>query len=249
MKLLTTLRTTLVATLALSAVTYGTNAVAMDTFLKAKKVLPGIYYQLDQEFNQTTKTIYCGCDLSYNTKGKNVRWRLDLDSCGYEPRKNAERASRIEVEHVMAAHEFGNQLQCWRDGGRKKCTSSDKKFNKMEGDLHNLYPAVGEVNGDRGNFQFTDWNGTLTQYGKCDMVVDFKGKRAQPPKESRGMIARAHLYMAQEYGIKLSKQQRRIYDAWNQQYPADKIECRRNELIKKVQGNENSFVTDSCEIQ
>jgi deoxyribonuclease-1 len=39
----------------------------------------------------------------------------DWKSCGYKPRKNPERASRIEAEHVMPAHQFGNFRQCWRE--------------------------------------------------------------------------------------------------------------------------------------
>ena len=74
---------------------------------------------------------------------------------------------------MVPAWEFGHQLQCWQDGGRKNCGKSDE-FNRMEGDMHNLFPAIGEVNGDRANFRFSDWNGKPNQYGKCQMLVDFK---------------------------------------------------------------------------
>lgn len=46
----------------------------------------------------------------------------------------------------------------------------------MESDMHNLQPAVGEVNGDRANFMYSQWNGGEGQYGQCDMKVDFKEK-------------------------------------------------------------------------
>ena len=223
-----------------------TTAQAMGSFNAAKRVLPKIYYQLDKEFKNTS-TIYCGCDLNYSGNPKKPRWSLDLDSCGYEVRKNANRAQRIEVEHVMPAWEFGHQLQCWQNGGRKAC-GKVAQFKVMEGDLHNLFPSVGEINGDRGNFQFTDWNGKPAKYGRCQMVIDFKLKQAQPPKASRGQIARAYLYMAETYNIRLSNQQRRLYEAWNRMYPADQVECRRNELIAKEQGNLNRFVTESCKL-
>ena len=64
--------------------------------------------------------------------------------------------------------------------------------------MHNLVPSIGEVNGDRSNYRFSDWNGFPQQYGKCAMVVDFKGKRVQPTQQSRGAIARAYLYMAEK---------------------------------------------------
>lgn len=220
---------------------------AMENFQRAKKELPGIYQTLDKEFGNTS-TIYCGCDLSYSGGGKRVKWQLDLDSCGYEARKNAERASRIEAEHVMPAWDFGHQLKCWQKGGRKECAKDDS-FRQMEGDLHNLYPSVGEVNGDRGNFRFTDWNGKPNQYGKCEMVVDFKDKRAQPPKRARGQIARAYLYMADQYDIRLATQQRKLYEAWDKAYPVTQLDCRRNELIQKIQGNDNKFITEACKLQ
>ena len=219
------------------------SAGAMDNFNQAKKVLPSIYKELS---NPTT--IYCGCPLSIERN----RLRLDLRACGYKVRKQAKRAARVEYEHVMPAWEFGHQLKCWQDGGRKRCTSGkngDTKFKQMEGDLHNLFPSVGEVNGDRANFRFSEWNAVPTQYGQCEMVVDFKGRRAQPPKRSRGMIARAYLYMADKYGIRLSQAQSRLYQVWNRQYAPDDNECLRNELIAKVQGNDNPFVTKACALR
>lgn len=218
-----------------------TQTMAMPSFDSAKRVLPKIYQEIDKKLGDTS-TIYCGCPLSYSKAGK---WSFDLDDCGYKVRKQKVRASRVEVEHVMPAWEFGHQLKCWREGGRDNC-DKNSNFREMEGDLHNLYPSVGEVNGDRGNFQFTDWNAPTGMYGKCEMVVDFKSKRAQPPKAARGEIARAYLYMADKYDIKLSNAQRRLYNAWNKMYAPTKQECMRNELIQKKQGNFNKFISEKC---
>lgn len=90
-------------------------------------------------------------------------------------RKNENRASRVEWEHVVPAWQFGHQRQCWQDGGRKNC-AKDPVYRKMESDMHNLQPSVGEVNGDRGNFMYSQWNGGEGQYGQCAMKVDFKEK-------------------------------------------------------------------------
>jgi hypothetical protein len=70
--------------------------------------------------------------------------------------------------------------------------------------MHNLFPAIGEVNGDRANFRFSDWNGKPNQYGKCRMLVDFKGARCSRPRGRCGQIARAYLYMSQQYGLRLA---------------------------------------------
>lgn len=214
---------------------------AMANFYAAKKALTPIYYQINKELGETS-TIYCGCPIEYSSSSK---WSVDLEPCGYKVRRQAARANRIEVEHVMPAWEFGHQLKCWQEGGRKNC-GKDKTFARMEGDLHNLYPSVGEVNGDRGNFQFTDWGGKNSMYGKCTMLVDFKRKQAQPPVAARGRIARAYMYMAKTYDISLSRAQQRLYEAWDKMYPPQAEECLRNKLIEKKQGNDNPFITGKC---
>ena len=88
----------------------------------------------------------------------------------------------------------------------------------MESDMHNLQPAVGEVNGDRGNFMYSQWNGGEGQYGQCTMKVDFKDKIAEPPARARGAIARTYFYMRDRYQLNLSRQQTQLFTAWNKQY-------------------------------
>ena len=207
------------------------------TFRTAKQDLVKLY-----QTQPTVTTFYCGCDIRYQGK----KMSPDLASCGYEPRKQPKRAARIEWEHVVPAWEFGHQLQCWQQGGRKNCSKS-AEFNKMEGDMHNLFPAIGEVNGDRANYRFSDWNGTPEQYGQCQILVDFKERRVQPPKGLvRGQIARAYLYMSQQHGLRLAAQQRKLFEAWDRQYPADSWECERNRRIGKLQGNTNPFIEKQC---
>tara|TARA_B100001059_G_C17815171_1_gene574739 strand:+ start:1482 stop:2180 length:699 start_codon:yes stop_codon:yes gene_type:complete len=200
------------------------------SFSKAKRLLANMYQD-----NQTT--FYCGCD--YFRQGKKLI--PDLPSCGYQVRKQLKRASRIEWEHVMPAWNFGHQMQCWQNGGRKAC-KKDKNFKKMEGDMHNLVPSIGEVNGDRSNYRFSDWNGTALQYGQCDIVVDFKGRKVQPPLHSKGQIARTYLYMSDQYSIKLSKQDKKLFNAWNKQYPSTYWECEKNQRVNALQGNLNPFI-------
>ncbi|VDZ76879.1 endonuclease I [Salmonella bongori] len=62
--------------------------------------------------------------------------------------------------------------------------------------MHNLQPAIGEVNGDRGNFMYSQWNSGEGQYGQCAMKVDFKAKIAEPPARARGAIARTYFLYA-----------------------------------------------------
>ena len=149
---------------------------------------------------------------------------MDLGSCGYKVRKNENRASRIEWEHVVPAWQFGHQRQCWQDGGRKNC-AKDPVYRQMESDMHNLQPAVGEVNGDRGNFMYSQWNGGEGQYGQCAMKVDFKESRRTA---CRARVASpAYFYMRDRYDLNLSRQQTQLFNAWDKLYPVTDWECKK----------------------
>lgn len=209
------------------------------TFDLAKKRLYSEVYQ------GHALTFYCGC--SYNPKSRKVDW----NSCGYQPRKNPERASRIEAEHVMPAHQFGNFRACWREpekicgskmSGRKCCEAKDPVFNTAHNDLNNLYPAIGEVNGDRSNFNWGEVPGEKREYGACTMEVDESIRRAEPPEYVKGEIARTMFYMEKTYGFRLSGQDRKLYAAWNRMDPPDNWEMERNRRIAKIQGQDNPFI-------
>lgn len=60
----------------------------------------------------------------------------------------------------------------------------------MEADLHNLVPAVGELNGDRSNYRMAVISGEDRTYGACDFEIDSSRKVVEPMAETRGDIAR-----------------------------------------------------------
>lgn len=228
--------------LVISALTTNTVNAEAISFSKAKKKLIGYYATLPQ---QERRSFYCGCALTpYTPEGASKSKRKLLpnwQSCGFQPRKNAKRAGRVEWEHIMPAHHFGQHLACWRNGGRKACRK-DPLFKKMEGDMHNLVPAIGEVNGDRSNYKFGIIAGENRVYGRCDAEVNFKQKRFEPTPNSRGDIARAYFYMADKYQVRLSPQQQQLLIAWNNQDPVSPAEIAKNRWIKSVQGNANPFI-------
>lgn len=217
------------------------------SFAKSKKHLNLEVYH-DQKVS-----FYCGCSYKTievtNKSGKKRRKEaVDHESCGYEPRKNARRATFIEWEHIVPAWKFGHQLKCWQDGGRKNCRK-DPVFKVMEADMFNLVPAIGEANGDRSNYRFGMIEGESRRYGACDFEVDFKQKVAEPTKSVRGDIARAYFYMRDQYGIKLSKQQIKLLTVWGKVDPVSLWECERDRRIEFIQGNSNSFVKANCSNQ
>lgn len=209
------------------------------SFSAAKRILDRqIYTGTDRV------TFYCGCDYAPAPNPNNPdRTRLtpDADTCGLDHRKNEDRAGRIEWEHVVSAWEFGHQLQCWQEGGRKAC-QKDPKFRMMEADLMNLVPAVGELNGDRSNFRFGMIEGEPRKYGDCDFEVDFKQRVAEPPEHVRGDIARTYFYMADQYGLRISRKQRQLFEAWIRMDPVDAAELARSKKIAKIQGSSSLAV-------
>lgn len=225
-----------------------TSLPAVADISSAKQDLTIIESRLD---NPTT--LYCGCRLVFKSSDSYVP---ELDGCGYSVREDKIRAHRVEAEHIVPAYTFGHTLPCWisapKGQGRAQCELTSSLFSKMESDLHNLYPAIGELHSDRSNYSFTNRinssDKTLFTYGQCQMRISPKLKTAVPPNRSKGIIARAYLYMSQRYNLALTMAEERMFKAWNEQYRPDKNECRRNELIELVQGNDNPFITEKCQL-
>jgi len=215
------------------------NAVS---FSKSKKILLKKIY-LDNQI-----TFYCSNPYKIVTvKGKQKALVVN-DRNYYTPRRQFYksgkvniRAKRVEWEHVMPAHNFGKQLSCWKVGGRKACRK-DKTFKTMEADMHNLVPAIGEVNGNRSNFRYGANKPNIGQYGQCNVQVDFRAKRAYVKDDIKGDIARIYFYMSDKYNVRLSKQERIMMQSWNNVDPVSQWEITKNKRVKKWQGNENLYI-------
>lgn len=205
------------------------------SFSKSKKIL------LKKVYFDNKNTFYCQNPYEIKSiKGKE-KALIIKDENFYSPRneytkkgKINKRALRVEWEHIMPAHNFGKHLDCWKDGGRKACRK-DPLFKKMEADMMNLVPSIGEVNGDRSNFKFSASKPTIGQYGRCEMLVDFKKRRALVRDEIKGDIARIYFYMSKKYNIRLSKQERKMFNAWDKIDPINEWERKRKERILKLQ--------------
>lgn len=212
---------------------------APTTFSKAKVVLKEQIY-FDQNQNGAIGTIYCGCDWEWVGRSGG---RIDPKRCGYEIRAIPNRGERTEIEHVFAASHFGQQRQCWQNGGRKNCNKTDPIFNLMEADLHNLTVSIGELNADRSNYRFGVLPNSKNQHGQCNSKVDFKQRVFEPRDDVKGKIARINFYMADRYDLRLSDQQQKLFIAWSKQYPVTPWELERDRRIARVMGHHNEFVT------
>ncbi len=200
-------------------------------------------------------TLYCGCAYSHSTSASGGV--IDATACGYEVRVDATRGGRLEWEHIMPAFEFGQLRSCWKAGhldcvksdgtpfkGRKCCTKSgvDPEFRKMEADLHNLAPSVGELNADRSKHPYGMVPGEPREYGACDFEVGGSPKIAEPMESILGDVARVWLYMSEAYNVRLSREERAMFKAWHEADPVDAFEVLRDQRIEAIQGNANPWV-------
>lgn len=209
-------------------------------FSDSKKILEKIH----KEHGETT-TIYCGCKYSNKT--------IDLKSCGYVKQTKGDRAYRKEWEHVAAAQSFGQSFKEWRDGNPslcgksrgRKCAAKNDLFAEMEGDMHNLWPEIGELNGLRSNYPMASLSTSDYDFGGCKAKIS--GKKFEP-QLNKGLVARTHLYMDSQYpgrGI-VSDKNRKLFEAWDAQFPPSAWECKRERIVSKIQKKENLFTKRKC---
>ncbi len=215
------------------------------TFEKAKKIATQIH-------KEHPYTIYCNCKYS----GK----RVDLKSCGYQIQSDPRRASRLEWEHVVAAENFGRSFIEWREGapqctkkGKKykgrRCAKTNPEFARMEADLYNLWPEIGELNALRSNYQFAELGQeklTTSEFGECKVRIE--DHRFEPMPSAKGRVARVYMYMDQAYpnrGV-ISEKNRKLFEGWAAEHPADSWECERARRIGLVQKNLNPILQSKC---
>lgn len=220
-------------------------------FANAKATLKQIYLDLGQG---AWEDFYCQAPFV----PKDNRLEI-LPSQKYTPRISSKKVQYIEWEHIMPAHRFGSELKCWQGNQSKnsknlpktsnsakstKSTQSSRKscqkdvlFRQMEGDLHNLVPAIDGINRDRRDFEYAIPPSELefSQYGACRVYSDFAEAKFYPAEYSRGWIARTYLYMSKKYGIKLTDDEEYIMHLWDRQYPPSKRERAVREAIERKQ--------------
>lgn len=110
--------------------------------------------------------------------------------------------------------------------------------------MYNLFPAEGEINGDRRDYNWGMVAGAASgDYGRYLFKIDSSQRRVEPPAAVKGDIARAMFYMAETYGFTLSSQDRQLFSAWNRQDPPDAWEQTRNQRIAAIQGKANRFIS------
>jgi deoxyribonuclease-1 len=227
-----------------SASAFSAENETIQSFSKAKSALEKKVYFDHRE------TIYCAA--KFDSK-KNV-----IPPKGFFTKKHKKRAKRIEWEHVVPAENFGRSFSEWREGhpkcvnskgknfkGRNCANKVNKEYRLMQSDMYNLFPAIGAVNAMRSNYNFVAQIDKRSDFGSCDMKIN--DRKTEPPKESRGQIARTYLYMDATYKrYNMSKSQNNLMKAWDKLYPVSDWECKRAKRIELVQGNINNTIVNRC---
>ncbi len=160
--------------------------------------------------------------------------------CG--ERFNSKQRRGYNVEHVFPMSWVTSAVKC---GKRKQCRRNSDVFNRIEADLHNLYPARVDVNKERSSFRFGMVGGEPRKFGRCDFEVDYRARAAEPSPTVRGDVARSMMYMAYQYrhvGVKLFDRQAQLMLDWHKADPPSNQEKARNSKIEKIQGNRNPFI-------
>jgi deoxyribonuclease-1 len=204
--------------------------------------------------------IYQGhqCTLYSNCAYTDAR-EVDYGQCAYRPRRDNPRAHRIEWEHVVPAEAFGQSSLAWRQGhplcrdshgrpfaGRRCAARADTTYRRMEADLYNLYPEIGEINRLRSNFSMAEIAEDTAQLASLPIKVGHR--KFEPRPGAKGDVARTYLYMEAAYpgrGI-ISGKNAVLFSGWDAQDPVDAWECQRALRIELLQGNANPYVMRPC---
>jgi deoxyribonuclease-1 len=202
---------TLVASLlfALAILVQLTSDAAADTpgWRRAKNTADDVIYA------GKDRTLYCGC--VYTSHGSNDgSGSVNHQACGYQPPpKHANRAGRVEWEHIVPASLVpARHFDCWVLGNREKCEREDPRAQAMIFDLHNLAPSIGQVNALRFNDRYVEnLPDETSDFGNCP-IEDKKGA-FEPPDCLKGDVARIWLYMSLRHGVVIPPDERDMFSS------------------------------------
>lgn len=212
-------------------------------FASAKKILKKFnFFGIKEE-------LYCGCSFEKNSITKE-------NSCGILPRKNLKRAMRIEFEHIVPFENQVGHTSVWDIGnnlcnGQKGRKCASKIFGHLEGDLWNLWPAAGELNGDRSNYSFSPMVVNKKEYGKCEFSIE--DKKVSTRNSIKALIAYTYIYFQKTYSKYLknnfiSNKNEKMFLAWTK-FPLTKEQCNWANQVYFFQGNKNEDLLSACQNQ
>lgn len=128
-----------------------------------------------------------------------------------------------------------------------RCFMNKQHFN----DMHNIFKSDIYINNVRSNYKYIDnndrefklYNHTFKKLYTSNNYVNSKLNLFVPDDESKGLIARAIMYMSYTYNYDYKN----VIDNnnlinWCFKYPPTKLEYSHNNLISQIQKNRNVFI-------
>lgn len=150
--------------------------------------------------------------------------------------KFVDAGARVTADSIYQVPWIKDAIGCTT---REQC-ESNKEFQRVTADLHNMYPAEKRVQLDRRNILFDKVSNSDPLPEKTCIYRMFGGQM-EPNNEIKGEVARAILYMHAEYDLKVPGPINMFID-WNNMDAPSTHEKTRNDLIEKIQGNRNKFI-------
>jgi deoxyribonuclease-1 len=74
-------------------------------------------------------------------------------------------------------------------------------------------------------------------------------KKSNLEKKREALLHEFLFTWEKTYGVSLSNQDRKLFEAWDRMYPVSSKECLRDKRIYNVQGDHNPFVYDKCGLE
>lgn len=110
-------------------------------------------------------------------------------------------------------------------------------------DLHHLFVADAEINGQRGSYKFGDVIHAQYSEGGSKLGTDAAGQtRFEVRDASKGNIARAVLYFAVAYDLAIDADEEATMRRWHAADAVDDAERARNDAFETAQNSRNFFI-------
>ena len=185
----------------------------------------------------------------YPTVQKNVFWLMLYPFGGrtlycnvqFKPGQRKIDGRIVTIEHAFPADWIAEHHGC---ENRNSCDIPE--YGYAEADLHNLWPAIGNINSSRGDQSLGEIPGEQRRFEEyCADFERTQGDDAivEPRDAVKGDMARSILYMLDAYGLELpSNMALTMLLKWHLADPPDDAERWRNFAIKQIQGNRNPYI-------